>query len=83
MNHIKDYFTGTVKKIFEKKAEKDLFIQIILDVTGVSLNKNEITIKDGNARITVFGIKRSLIISHRNKILEEAQNKGFTLQNLN
>lgn len=82
MNHVTDYFTGAFKKLFEKKAEKDLVLRIVQEISGVTLSKNEIIIKDGIIKIAVFGVKRSVLLSHRLRILDALRESGSTVRDL-
>jgi len=71
MNHIGDYFSKVTQKLFKKITEKDDFIRIVREITGVSLESRDFTIKNNVARLNIFGPKRTKILSASDSILEE------------
>lgn len=82
MNHIKDYFNSTLKNIFDKSKEKEAILVTILDITNIKLERKDVSLQRGIARLKVFGSKRSRILTHQDKILLSLKEKGITLLRL-
>jgi len=71
MNHIGDYFSKVTQKLFKKITEKDNFIKIVKEKTGVVLDTKDFVIKNNIVRLSIFGPKRTKILSASDSILED------------
>lgn len=71
MDHIESYFTGAAKKLFEKKVEKQVLCDVIFELTSVSIEKNNVAIKNNVAKIKIFGAKRNRVLSFSKEILQK------------
>ncbi len=71
MDHVESYFTGAAKKLFEKKTEKSILCDVIFEITNVSIEKNNVAIKNNVAKIKIFGAKRNRVFSFEKEIIQK------------
>lgn len=70
MDHIQNYFLKTSKKLVDKTNEKEILCGLINELSGVVVDKSNITIKNNTVKLKIFGTKRAKVISISGKIIE-------------
>jgi hypothetical protein len=80
MDHVGNYFSKVTQKLFQKITEKENFINVVKDKTGIELKTNDFVIKNHIVRLNIFGPKRTKILSASDSILEDMNKNNIIVR---
>jgi len=76
MDHIASYFSKVIKQLGIKNQEKEIFISLIKEKTGINIKSKDFIIKNNIIKLKIFGPRRSKILSQKDSILQDLKNKS-------